>query len=239
MNIKTLIVVPARSGSKGLKDKNIRSLGGKPLLAWTVEALKEAKIDNFLAILSTDSERYADIGRELGLVVPFLRPDFLASDTSTSQQFLEHAIAWFDSEYGMLPPQTMLLQPTSPFRAPEVISTALSLMEQRGVDGVVACKEIHRDLTTLFHLENDFLSPLDKERGITTNRQQIQPLLTPNGAIYLSKTHELLKNKSFYSKRTIPLLVTSPIENIDIDTQEDWDMAEALIRAGYPEKKRF
>ncbi len=233
MKIKTLVIIPARSGSKGLKDKNIKLLGGKPLLAWTAEALNTAKINNYLAILSTDSERYADVGRQIGLDVPFLRPDFLASDTATSQQVMEHAISWFNSEYGYLPLQTMLLQPTSPFRSPEIITKALDLMNKNNVSSVVSCKAIHRDLTTLFYLDNGFLSALDKEKTIITNRQQVRPILTPNGAMYISKTDELLMHKSFYSKYTIPLLVTNPVENIDIDTQEDWDMAEALIKVGY------
>lgn len=229
MTIKTLVILPARSGSKGLKDKNIRLLGGKPLLAWTADALKAADIDDYLAVLSTDSELYAEIGRQAGLLVPFLRPSFLSSDTATSQQVIEHAVGWFDSEYGGLPLQVMLLQPTSPFRSAAIIRQAVCMLAQQQADAVIGCKEIHRDLTTLFRCENGFLTPLDASRPTQTSRQQSKPLLTPNGAMYLVKTQCLLEGQSFFPAKTLALPMNA-IQSLDIDTEEEWAMAEAFIK---------
>lgn len=227
----TLIIIPARSGSKGLADKNIRVLGGKPLLAWTADAIMQAELPDCLAILSTDAEAYAEIGRRAGLTVPFLRPADCAGDSATALQVIEHALNWFQSAHACLPMQTMWLQPTSPFRSPAIIRQALAMMAEQSVEAVIGCKEIHRDLTTLFRCEDGFLSALNKNQPTQTSRQQIKPLLTPNGAMYLCRTAYLLEHNSFYPEKTVPLLM-SAVQSLDIDTEEDWAMAEAFIRQG-------
>lgn len=229
--IQTFIVIPARSGSKGVIDKNIKSLGGKPLLQWTVEAIGASGLEHTLAILSTESAHYAEIGKNLGLHVPFLRPDECAGDSASALQVIEHALTWFLNEYGYLPAQTMWLQPTSPFRSATIIQQAVLILAEQQVDAVIGCKEIHRDLTTLFRCENGFLMPLDNRRPTQISRQQSKPLLTPNGAMYLCKTDYLLQQKSLYPPKTVPLLM-GVIQSLDIDTQEDWVMAEAFIKQG-------
>jgi len=234
MLIKTLIIVPARSGSKGIPDKNIRLLGDKPLLAWTARAIEKADPGNCVAVLSTDSERYADVGREAGLRVPFIRPADCANDTASALAVIDHALQWFEAEYNYVPEQVMWLQPTSPFRSPAIIEQALATMAQRQADGVVGCKEIHRDLTTLFRTREGFLIALSEER-VQTRRQDVEPLLTPNGAMYLCKTSVLLEKQSFYSERTLPLVMDA-IMSLDIDTPIDWAMAEALVNAGLVEQ---
>jgi N-acylneuraminate cytidylyltransferase/CMP-N,N'-diacetyllegionaminic acid synthase len=227
----TLIIIPARSGSKGLTDKNIRLLGGKPLLAWTADAIIQAELADCLAVLSTDAEAYAEIGRQAGLAVPFLRPADCAGDSATALQVIEHALNWFQSAHGYLPMQTMWLQPTSPFRSPAIIRQALGMMAEQSVEAVIGCKEIHRDLTTLFRCRDGFLSPLDQDKPTQTSRQQIKALLTPNGAMYLCRTTYLLEHQSFYPQNTVPLIMNA-IQSLDIDTEEDWAMAEAFIRQG-------
>lgn len=229
--IQTFIIIPARSGSRGVVNKNIKSLGGKPLLEWTIEAIAAARLENSLAILSTDSAHYAEIGKNLGIHVPFLRPDECAGDSASALQVIEHALVWFQSEYGYLPEQTMWLQPTSPFRTATIIQQAVLILAERHVEAVIGCKEIYRDLTTLFQHRNGFLTPLDSNRPSQTSRQQSKPLLTPNGAMYLCKTAYLLQQKSFYPPHTVPLLMGA-IQSLDIDTEEDWTMAEAFIKQG-------
>lgn len=229
--VRILVIVPARSGSKGVVDKNIKMLGGKPLLQWTADAIDSAGLANSLAILSTDSSRYAEIGMSLGLQVPFLRPAECAGDSAAALQVIEHALAWFQRDYGYLPALTMWLQPTSPFRSAAIIQQALLMCAEQQADAVIGCKEIHRDLTTLFRCENGFLMSLDSNRPTQTSRQQSRPLLTPNGAIYLCKTQCLLEQKSFYPPKTRPLVMSS-IQSLDIDTEDDWAMAEAFINQG-------
>jgi len=227
--IETFIIIPARAGSKGVVDKNIRPLGGKPLLQWTIDVLVEAALENSLAILSTDSSVYASIGENLGLNVPFLRPADCASDSASAMQVIQHALGWFYSQHGYWPAQTLWLQPTSPFRSASILRQACLYMRDQNLDAVIACKAIHRDLTTLFRVENGFLRALDSQRSTQTSRQQSEPLLTPNGALYLCNTDYLLRQKSFYPPKTLPLLMGA-IQSLDIDTEEDWVMAEAFIK---------
>jgi N-acylneuraminate cytidylyltransferase/CMP-N,N'-diacetyllegionaminic acid synthase len=132
----------------------------------------------------------------------------------------------------------MWLQPTSPFRSSAIIEQALELMERQQADGVIGCKEIHRDLTTLFGSNNGFLRPLCDDKNTQTSRQEIEPLLTPNGAMYLCKTAVLRKKKSFYSERTVPLVMDS-IMSLDIDTLTDWAMAEAFVKAKLVELRKL
>ena len=230
MPIKTLIIIPARSGSKGIADKNIKLLGGKPLIAWTALAIQHASPNHALAILSTDSERYAQVGREAGLCVPFIRPAECSNDKASALTVIEHALHWFETEYDYLPEQVMWQQPTSPFRTAAIITEALAMMETVQADGVIGCKEIERDLTTLFHCESGFLRPLCSDKPTQTSRQDIVPLLTPNGAMYLCKTAVLREKKSFYGERTRPLVMDA-IMSLDIDTLTDWAIAEAFIQA--------
>ena len=231
MTIQTLIIVPARSGSKGLPDKNIRLLGGIPLIGWTARVIQQAQLANSLAILSTDSPAYAEIGHQVGLQVPFVRPADCASDSASALQVVQHALAWFETGYGYLPEQTLWLQPTSPFRTVSALQTALSMLDTHAADAVVACQTIHRDLTTLFNVDDGFLRPLDANKTTQTSRQQVQPLLTPNGALYLCKTDYLLVHQSFYPPKTLPLPMNA-IESLDIDTEEHWAMAEAYVGQG-------
>lgn len=230
MPIQTLIIIPARSGSKGIPDKNIKLLDGKPLIVWTAQAIQRANLSNYIAILSTDSDRYAKVGCDAGLHVPFIRPATCSNDNASALAVIEHALLWFEEEYEYLPEQVMWLQPTSPFRPSAIISQALELMERELADGVIGCKEIHRDLTTLFKSMGGFLRPLCDDTATQTRRQDIEPLLTPNGAMYLCKTAILQGKKSFYSERTIPLVMDS-IMSLDIDTLTDWTMAEAFVKA--------
>jgi len=234
MLIKTLIIIPARSGSKGIPDKNIKLLGDKSLVVWTAQAIQKANLNNYIAILSTDSDHYAKVGCDAGLHAPFIRPAECSNDKASAIAVVEHALQWFKGEYDYLPEQVMWLQPTSPFRSSAIIEQALEMMEQRQADGVIGCKEIHRDLTTLFRTQNGFLSALSEDR-VQTRRQDVEPLLTPNGAMYLCKTSVLQEKQSFYSERTLPLVMDA-IMSLDIDTPTDWAMAEALVTAGLVER---
>ncbi len=228
-NIETLIIVPARQGSEGLKDKNIRLLGNKPLLVWTAEAVKRADLNNCLSILSTDSEKYAAIGKKAELTVPFIRPPEISTGSSSSLQVVQHSLHWFEESYEYLPENIMLLQPTSPFRTSRTILDSIQLLKTHvAANAVIGCKVLYRDLTTLFKVRNQFLLPLSKEKNISANRQDTEALLTPNGAIYLIRTSALLKQATLLPERSIPLIMDD-LASIDIDNEYDWSIAEALV----------
>jgi CMP-N,N'-diacetyllegionaminic acid synthase len=227
-----LIVIPSRGGSKGLPGKNIKPLGGMPLLGWTVTAIKQSGLSPAATILSTDSDEIAAIGQELGLTVPFLRPNDLATDEAVAVDVALHAIDWFESEYGTAPEFIMWLQPTSPFRPPEKILEAFRLLIEHQADAVLGVKSIHRTLQTLFHRNPDnLLTPLLTGDTVTTRRQEVNPIYTPNGAMYLLRSEVLRSEKSFFPSRSLPLIMDK-IESLDIDNPIDWDLAESIVSAG-------
>ena len=132
-NKSILVVIPARGGSKGLPDKNIMPLAGKPLIEWTIEVARESKyIDRF--ILSTDSEEIADVARSYQCEVPFMRPQELATDDASGNDVVIHALEYIGEKYNLV----MVLQPTSPLRKTEDIDQALEIMEKENAPAVVS-----------------------------------------------------------------------------------------------------
>ena len=225
-----LILVPARGGSKGLPGKNTRPLGGLPLLAWTARAIAASGVAA-RAVLSTDDPGIAEVGRAHGLEAPFLRPAALATDTAGSFEVVEHAVDWLAREAGYQPSAVMLLQPTCPFRRPERLRQAIELLGRPDTEGVVGVRRIDRSLSVMYREdEGGALEPLapwdDRIR-----RQDVRPLLTPSGTLYLVTTEALLRHRRLFPPRLRPL-PTDAVEAVDIDTAEDWALAEAVVAAG-------
>jgi CMP-N,N'-diacetyllegionaminic acid synthase len=221
-------VVPARGGSKGLPRKNIRPLAGKPLLAWTADAIKEARVKGAIALLSTDDEEIAEIGRRAGLAVPFMRPAELATDEASAESVALHALEWA-KRGGAVPDTVMLLQPTSPFRPPQAIVEAHALLARhQDVDGVIGVKIIHRTPRTLFRMGGGGrLEPLGADESVRARRQEVEPLYTPNGAMYVVRTRVLEAGKGFFPP-SCRALVMDAMASLDIDDQQDWRIAEAV-----------
>jgi len=225
-----LILVPARGGSKGLPGKNVRPLGGLPLLAWTARAIAASGVAA-RAVLSTDDPAIAEVGRAHGLEVPFLRPAALATDTAGSFEVVEHALEWLARESGYRPHAVMLLQPTCPFRRPERLREAMVLLGEHGTEGVIAMRRIERPLSVMYRERTDGLleplAPWDER----LRRQDVRSLLTPSGSLYLLTTAALAEHRRLFPPCLRPL-PSSTIEDIDIDTAEDWALAEAVVAAG-------
>ena len=225
-----LILVPARGGSRGVPGKNTRLLGGLPLLAWTARAIAASGVAA-RAVLSTDDPAIAEVGRAHGLDAPFLRPAALATDTAGSFEVVEHALAWLEREAAFTPSAVMLLQPTCPFRRPERIAQAIALLGRPGTEGVIGVTAIHRSLSVMYREDDQgVLEPLAAwdER---IRRQDVRPLLAPNGTLYLSTRESLTRHRRLFPPRLRPLS-TDAVEAIDIDTPEDWALAEAVVAAG-------
>ena len=225
-----LILVPARAGSKGLPGKNIRELGGLPLLAWTARAIVAAGV-TARAVLTTEDPATAAIGRAHGLETPFLRPPELASDVAGMLEVVDHAVEWLEAKAGFSASAVMLLQPTCPFRRPERIRQALELLARPDTEGVVGVSRIARRLSVVYReCPDGFLEPLAPWDG-QVRRQDVQPLLTPNGTLYLVTREGLTRYRRLFPPglRALP---TDQIEAIDVDTPEDWRLAEAVVQAG-------
>ena len=225
-----LALIPARSGSKGLPDKNIVKCAGKPLIELTISAAKNVNfIDDVL--VSTDSEKIADIATNAGASVPFLRPDELATDDASIINVVKHAWENHLASNGRNFDYVVLLQATSPLRVSSHIISAIELYFKK-------FKSEKDTLASVYEVDkkNGWLMQSDNNNGYinfcfdlsTKNpqRQKLRPLYLPNGAIFIIKGSEI--DGGIYHKNTIPFFM-DVVDSIDIDTAEDLRKAENIL----------
>lgn len=225
-----LILVPARGGSKGLPGKNVRRLGGIPLLAWTARAIRASGVAGH-TLLTTDDPVIAEVGRAEGLDVPFLRPAELATDDTDMVDVVCHAVDWMEREARVAVEVVMLLQPTCPFRRAARLREALALLARPGTEGVIGAARLERSPSLLYREDAaGFLEPLAAWEAATL-RQRTRPTFTPNGTLYLVTRNALADHKRLFPPR-LRALETSAVEGVDIDTPDDWALAEAVVSAG-------
>ena len=224
--MKPLVVIPARGGSKGVPGKNIKILGGKPLIQWTIEEARKVFPDELICV-STDDNEIKEIVEKAGLRVPFLRPGELATDTAGTYEVLIHAINFYEQK-GYFPNVLILLQPTSPFRKAEHIKEALTLYSN-DIEMLVSVKEtkVNPYFVIREEGENGFLIK-SKESSIT-RRQDAPKVWELNGAIYIINV-ESLKKKPLSQFLMVKKYVMDNISSHDIDDQLDWLLAEILIK---------
>lgn len=226
--MRILALIPARAGSKRLPGKNIRMLGGKPLIAWTIDAAKG--IPEICDILvSTDSSEIAEICKESGVLVPWLRPAELATDTASSVDVALHALNWYEAEKGAVD-GILLLQPTSPFRTQEAIRKAIMLFMKHDRKPVLGVSPTHAHPMWTLKMKGDYLVPYMQEHGLESRSQELPPAYIVNGSFYLISPTELRNSKSFVGSKTIPLTIESPQEALDIDTEWDFKIAEIFAK---------
>ena len=224
--MRILALIPARGGSKRLPGKNIRMLGDKPLIVWTIDAAKG--IPEICDILvSTDSSEIAEICKESGVLVPWLRPDELATDTASSVDVAIHALDWYESKNGAVD-GLLVLQPTSPFRTKETICKGINLFEQYANNSVVGVSPTHEHPMWTLKIVGGLLVPFMPGAGLQTRSQDLPPAFVVNGIIYLISPKELRTKKSFITSNVTPLFVESPREIIDIDTMLNFEFAKFL-----------
>ena len=226
--MKILALIPARSGSKRLPQKNILPLCEKPLIVWTIEvALKSRYISDVL--VSTDSEGVANIAKDNGAWVPFLRPDFLSTDTATSFQVAEHAVNFCKKE-GKYYDYLLLLQPTSPLRSVEDIDRAIEFLIDKSANSITSvCETEHSPLWTNT-LPHDFsMNNFQREEYKNIRSQDLPIYYRLNGAIYLVSIKSLLQEKSFISSAESFAFVMPQERSVDIDTKIDFFVAKSII----------
>ncbi len=223
-----LYIIPARGGSKGIPHKNIKPLGGRPLIAYTIDAARAAGAPDSHILLSTDDPAIADTARALGLEVPYMRPAALATDTAGSREVILHAMDYADRagiEYDCV----VLLQPTSPFRAPDDILGALA-MYSPDVDMVVSVKEASANpYYNCFEADpaTGYLH-VSKGDGLITRRQDAPRAMEYNGAVYVINPASLRAMPMGAFPRRVPFEMP-PRRSIDLDTPLDWAVAEAIL----------
>lgn len=223
-----LWVIAARSDSKGIPDKNIRPLGGIPLLAYRIRsALKIAHRDD--VIISTDSKKYAKIASDYGVTVPFIRPPELSTDTAASADVIWHAMQWAESsERGY--EAVGLLEPTSPFICGTRLFEAVTrLFKKKEAENIVAVRKVSPS-TFYIQQESEYLDVISRRiahEGLL-RRQDERNEMTPSGGFYIAKWSSFKTHRSFYTDKTLSFLV-SDIEGLEIDEPLDWDWAEFLL----------
>jgi len=225
---KILAVVPARSGSKGVKDKNIKILGGMSLIARAAKCLNELDwID--AKVLSTDSSRYADEGIKYGLQVPFLRPDFLSGDNVTAVDTMIHALQESERIFNIKFDILLIIEPTSPFRKSLDIENTLKKLIVNDADSSVCVSPLNTKYHPLKVLQTTFekLTHYNQLGESITARQQLGQLYIRNGVCYSVLCSYLLEHRSLFSNKTYPYVVDRTIVNIDDPIDFKW--AEFLI----------
>lgn len=225
--MKILVVIPARGGSKRIPGKNIRLLGNKPLIAWSLESSRNVPgiCDR---LVSTDDSKIAEVAQHYGGLVPWIRPADLSTDTASSVNVCLHALDWYEKNYGTVD-GLLLLQPTSPFRTEATIQSGIELFirsHQRPVVGISPAKS---HPLWCFRLEESRIKPFLQNDGLSLRSQDLPPAYVVNGAFYLIKPDQLRELNTFFPDNTIPLVMESDLESIDIDTPWDWQLAEAIL----------
>ncbi|HEY0252573.1 MAG TPA: acylneuraminate cytidylyltransferase family protein [Kofleriaceae bacterium] len=225
--MRVLGIITARGGSKGVPGKNLRSLGGKPLIAWTVEAALGARL---LAhtVLTTDDNAIAAAGRAAGIDVPFMRPPELALDTTPSLPVVQHAVRELEAR-GDRYDAICLLQPTNPLRTAALIDRCVEKFAASTADSLVTILPIPAEHNPYwaFRLEGGEIQSF-MAGPLITRRQELPAAYHREGAVYLTRRDVLLEGNSLYGERTVGVEI-DPRESVNIDTLADWARAEQLV----------
>lgn len=223
-----LTLIPARGGSKGISRKNLAPLAGRPLIAWTIAAaLGSTKLGRVL--VSTDDAEIAEVARQHGAEVPFLRPSELAADESGALEVALHALGWIEDNTNDRPEYLLLLQPTSPLRIAADIDAAIELARTRSADAVLSvCEAVPHPLLARRVDEHGVLADFIPVPEASGRRQDFPPAYYLNGAIYLNRCVSLRTTRTFQPPGALAWRM--PLErSLDIDTPLDLRIAEALL----------
>jgi len=219
-----LAVVTARLGSKGVPRKNLAMLGGKPLLAWTIDAAGASTVID-RTILSTESREIAEVAVGLGCEVPFLRPPELATDDASTISVLRHAMAQIDTPFDYV----VLLQPTSPLRQPDDIDGCVRRCVETGANSCVTVCDLGKPIEWCYYIGSDHvLEPVMRGVPDVHRRQHARPAYTLNGAVYAMRWAWLVGSESLVDADSVAHVMPRT-RSLDIDTQLDFSIAEALV----------
>lgn len=230
-----LALIGARSGSKGVPHKNVKLLGGKPLIGWIVEAARNAKtVDR--VIVSTDSEEYAKVARRFGAETPFLRPKEISGDTASDLEYILHALEWLDTHEGYRPEVVVRLIPTVPFQRPGDIDECINkLLGNPRLDSVMGVSEARQHPGKALKIVGEgHLVPYLTEFTLHTYphaRQEHQKAYF-RGNIIATRTWVLTETKTLYGERSGHHIIPREYA-IDIDSEIDFLLAEAILSQRY------
>lgn len=225
--MRILAIIPARGGSKGVPKKNIKLLGKKPLIEYTINDAKNSKLLTEI-VVSTDNAEIAIEAEIAGCKPPFIRPVDIAQDKSTSLEVVQHALAFFEKQ-NIFFDAICLLQPTNPFRDAGFIDKAIEKFINSKADSLVSVLPVPHEYNPhwAFEEENGLLKIVTGEQDIITRRQELPNAFHRDGCIYITKV-EVVKSGSLYGK-SIAYIESNPELYVNIDTMQDWNKAEEML----------
>jgi CMP-N,N'-diacetyllegionaminic acid synthase len=231
---KILGIIPARGGSKSIPRKNIKPFCGKPLIAWSIQTLKESGVCDRV-IVSTDDREIADVAAHFGAETPFIRPAELAEDTTPTLPVLQHAVSWLKEREGYNPDYVLLLEPPSVSKRPFHIREAAELLLKTGADSVVSVAEVPGTFSPYWQLKVGNENRIELFTGgtmkdVIRRRQDLPKSYYRNSAIYVLKTGCLFTSEPSLYGKDVRGYITDSKYAMDIDTPEDWVVAEALFK---------
>lgn len=224
--MKILVIIPARGGSKGIPHKNIKPLAGKPLIYYTIDIARQIVSDEDICV-STDEQEIILCVEDYGLKVPFVRPSELATDTAGTYEVLLHALKYYEQQ-GKAYDIVVLLQNTSPFRTSKQVREAIKLYRS-DIDMVVSVKECSANpYFCVFEENNEGFLHICKGDGNIIRRQDAPKVYEYNGAIYVINSKSLKEMPLYKFTKRIKYVMDEK-SSLDLDTMNDWHMAELLI----------
>jgi N-acylneuraminate cytidylyltransferase len=230
-----IALIPARSGSKRVPDKNIRLLAGHPLIAYTIAAALQSNVFTRV-IVSTDSEHYADIARQYGAEVPFIRPKELSGDLSPDIEWIHYTLNRVGDD-GSNYDCFSILRPTSPFRQPETIQRAWqSFLNEKGIDSLRAVEKCKEHPGKMWVIRGRRMMPLmpltpQAQPWHSSQYQSLPEVYVQNASLEIAWTRVVFEEKTIAGNTVMPF-ITDGYEGFDVNTPYDWALAEDLIKTG-------
>jgi CMP-N-acetylneuraminic acid synthetase len=228
---RVLAIIPARGRSKGLPRKNVRSLCGKPLVAWSIEKARRSRYVD-VAMVTTDSDEIADISRRHGAAVPFIRPAELATDDASTYDVIHHVLTHYRVAEREEFDYTVLLEPTSPLREDDDVDRMLDALDARAAefDSIVSVGRVGEHPSIMKRLlANGGIEPFCRGLAQPGRRQDTEPAYFPFGVAYIAKTAALLAENTFYTRRCLAFPIKR-YQNYEIDDLYDWVCVESVMR---------
>ena len=224
-------VITARGGSRGIPSKNIKELGGKPLICYSINPGNESKLITHL-IVSTDDKEIAEVAKKCGGYVPFIRPKELAEDKTPHLPVMQHAVKFMEEKEGIIFDYVVILQPTSPFRNAEDIDVTLKKLIDTGADSAVSLSQVDdsNHPYKMRKFKGEMLEQICGHLGEAGNyrRQDQETFYKWNSSVFAAKRDTYMVKNSLYGD-TLTGVLTSDERKLDIDNEDDWNKAEKML----------
>ena len=236
--MEILALIPARGGSKGITNKNIRNLAGKPLIEYSITSAKKSKKINRI-IVSTDNKKIASVSKKAGAEIPFLRPKLISKNTTPIIDVIQHTLDFLEDTESYKPDIIILLQPTTPLRSIQDIDNSIRLLINSKSTSVISVSKTKSHPDISFAIHKNFLKPLNSKFEKHSLRQQRKEVYSPSGLIYTFWVDTLKKYNSIYGPKIKPLITKNKMELIDIDEPFDFFSAEMILKNWKKFSKKF